>query len=247
MGGTAEKRWLPARAQELLPRLQAVTGSRPPLPSRLELQRVRYSPITAAFRPLAELSHQIGSRRGLSSDASPDGSCQGVLLDIAELWERYVLGVLRSAAADVEVRHGTFDDSASKALFTSASDGTLLGRLRPDAVLMRRHRVVGIVDAKYKRLWPSANAPHGPQRDDLYQLAAYVMRYGQDDKRVWGALVYPTDPDSVGAPPAEARGPWYLGGDRRVFFLTIPHEPVDAIQKIGTILEARADASTYAA
>ena len=66
MGAVAEDSWLPARARELLPALQVVTGSRPTVPARLDLQRVRYTPITASFRPVAELSRQIANRRGIS-------------------------------------------------------------------------------------------------------------------------------------------------------------------------------------
>lgn len=236
MGTRADSGWLPTRAKDFLPALQAVTGSRPVIPSRLDLQRVRYTPITAAFRPFAELSRQIANRRGLSSDAAPEGSCRGVLLDVAELWELYVLGVLRRVGSDVDVRHGTLDSKASQALLTSTVDATLLGKLRPDAVLMRGHFVVGIVDAKYKRLWPTASAPQGPQREDLYQLAAYLSRYGQSSKAVWGALIYPEDPDGSGIPPAERSSPWRLDGDRQVFFMTLPHDVGGAAQKLRSIL-----------
>ncbi len=240
VGAGAGDRWLPARAQELLPALQAVTGSRPTVPSRLDLQRVRYTPITSAFRPVAELSRQIANRRGLSSDAVPEGSCQGVLLDVAELWELYVLGALRRLASDIDVRHGTFDLKANQALLTSTVDGSLLGTLKPDAVLTRRHSVVGIVDAKYKRLWPSANAPHGPQREDLYQLAAYLTRYGQSGKAIWGALVYPEDQDRPDPSPAETRNPWRLDGGRDVFLMTVPHDMGGAAEKLRSVLPATA-------
>jgi 5-methylcytosine-specific restriction enzyme subunit McrC len=233
LGSGGENRWLPARAQELMRSLQAVTGSRPVVPSRLDLQRVRYTPITAAFRPFAELSRQIANWRGMSSDAAPEGLCEGVLLDVAELWELYVLGALRRSAPEVEVQHGTLDLKASQALFTSMVDGAVLGVLKPDAVLLHRHKVIGIVDAKYKRLWPTQSAVHGPQREDLYQLAAYLTRYGQSDQAVWGALVYPQD---EGTPPAEALSPWRLDGVRRVFLLTLPHDIGDAVRKLQGVL-----------
>ena len=236
MGTGTENRWLPARAQDLIPHLQAVTGSRPMVPSKLDLQRVRYTPITAAFRAVAELSRQIANRRGVSSDAAPEGTCQGVLLDVSELWELYVLGALRRAVSHLEVRHGTFDTQTSQALLSSAVDGAILGTLKPDAMLMHCHSVVGIVDAKYKRLWPTINAPQGPQREDLYQLTAYLSRFGQSDRSVWGALVYPEEQDRSGRPCAEIRNPWCLDRDRQVFLLTIPHNIDRAVQKLRTEL-----------
>lgn len=234
MGPGTEDRWLPSRAQDLLPHLQAVTGARPSVPSKLELQRVRFTPITASFRSVAELSRQIANRRGLSSDAAPEGTCQGVLLDVAELWELFVLGALSRAATGYDVRHGTLEAIASEHLLVSTVDGARLGLLKPDAVLLRRRDVVGIADAKYKRLTPTASSPSGAQREDLYQLAAYLARYGQTSSAVWGALIYPHEGADI--PPAEARSPWRLDGDRRVLLLTLPHELGAAVRKLQIIL-----------
>ncbi len=86
-----DEKWLPQRAKELLPHLMAVTGSRPRVPTKAELDRIRYTPITAGFAPVAELSRQIANRRGLSADIEANGETKGVLLDVAELWEMYVL------------------------------------------------------------------------------------------------------------------------------------------------------------
>jgi 5-methylcytosine-specific restriction enzyme subunit McrC len=234
MGPGTEDRWLPSRAQDLLPHLQAVTGARPAVPSKLELLRARYTPITASFRPVAELSRQIANRRGLSSDAAPEGRCQGVLLDVAELWELYVLGALRRSATGYDVRHGTLEAIANEHLLESTVDGQRLGLLKPDAVLLRWREIVGIVDAKYKRLTPTASSPSGAQREDLYQLAAYLARYGQKNAAVWGALLYPQE--SEASPPAEVRSPWRLDGDRRVFLLTLPHDVGDAARKLQAVL-----------
>lgn len=65
--------------------------------------RIRYTPITAGFAPIAELSRQIAGRRGLAADIDASGETKGVLLDVAELWEMYVLSILRKAAAPLTV------------------------------------------------------------------------------------------------------------------------------------------------
>ena len=59
-----DEQWMPARAQELIPHLKTVTGARPRVPTKAELDRIRYTPITASFAPIAELSRQIANRRG---------------------------------------------------------------------------------------------------------------------------------------------------------------------------------------
>ena len=56
--------------------------------------------------------------------------------------------------------------------------GQGLGALIPDAILLSGSTIKGVVDAKYKSLHPSASSPNGPQRDDLYQMAAYLGRFG---------------------------------------------------------------------
>jgi 5-methylcytosine-specific restriction enzyme subunit McrC len=233
MGSGQEDRWLPSHAQDLIPHLQAVTGARPRVPSRLELQRVRYTPITASFRSVAELSRQIANRRGLFSDSAPEGTCKGLLLDVAELWELYVLAALRRSAMGYDVRHGTLEATAGEYLLESMVDGTRLGLLKPDAILLSRRQVAGIVDAKYKRLMPTSTSPSGVQREDLYQLAAYLARYGTNGA-TWGALVYPQEGST--SPVAEAQSPWRIDEDHRVFLLTLPHELGDALRKLRAAL-----------
>jgi hypothetical protein len=60
--------------------------------------------------------------------------------------------------------------------------------------------VVGILDAKYKPLFPSPWNRRGPQREDLYQLASYLSRF---NTAKCGILAYPADPNRPGAPWAE--------------------------------------------
>jgi 5-methylcytosine-specific restriction enzyme subunit McrC len=237
----SDDQWLPARARELLPHLIAVTGLRPQVPSRAELDRVRYTPITAGFAPVAELSRQIANRRGLASDSAPDGECQGVLLDVAELWELYVLAVLRRAAGGLAVRHGTRELAATGTLLRSEVDGTTLGALRPDAVVMDRSRTVGVLDAKYKQLHPTALSPNGPQREDIYQLAAYLSHFGGEPVGAWGMLAYPFDPARPEPPFAETRSPWILAPWTRVTFVTLPHDLDPAAAKLrGAIFQTGA-------
>ncbi len=150
-----------------------------------------YTPITAGFAPIAELSRQIANRRGLAADIDASGETKGVLLDVAELWEMYVLSILRKSAAPLTVTHGTRDKSANKKLLYSDVSGQGLGTLIPDAILVSGTTIRGVVDAKYKSLHPSASSPNGPQRDDLYQMAAYLGRFqAPAGLLTWGLLAY---------------------------------------------------------
>jgi 5-methylcytosine-specific restriction enzyme subunit McrC len=231
-----DEKWLPQRAKELLLHLIAVTGSRPRVPTKAELDRIRYTPITAGFAPVAELSRQIANRRGLSADIEANGETKGVLLDVAELWEMYVLSVLRKAATALTVKHGTRERMTSRKLLRSDVSDKEIGTLIPDAILFQHGEVRGIVDAKYKSIHPSANAPHGPQREDLYQIAAYLGRYAPNaSTSALGVLAYPHAPSTPTVSFVESHSPWKLANGKKVLFVALPHEPVEATGKLREI------------
>ena len=235
--GVPDEQWMPARAKELVPQLMSVTGARPRVPTKAELDRIRYTPITAGFAPIAELSRQIANRRGLAADVEANGETTGVLLDVAELWEMYVLSVLRKAAAPLTVTHGTREKTATKKMLHSDITGQGLGTLIPDAILHAGGQIQGVVDAKYKSLHPSASAPSGPQREDLYQMAAYLGRFiPAGGGMSWGVLAYPLDPSRPSIPQAEQLGPWSLDGGRKVVFTSLPHVASDAVAKLRALM-----------
>jgi 5-methylcytosine-specific restriction enzyme subunit McrC len=169
----------------------------------------------------------------LLSEADAGGESEGVLFDVAELWELFVLATLRRASTGLEVLHGTSQAQIRESLLASDTVGYTLGELMPDGVVRLHRRVLGILDAKYKSLWPTRWNPHGPQRDDLYQLASYLSRYTTAG---WGVLAYPADPDKAGTPPVELENPWRLESRQRVWFLTLPHEIAAAAAKLGQLL-----------
>ncbi len=235
--GAPDERWMPERAKELVLHLMSVTGARPRVPTKADLDRIRYTPITAGFAPVAELSRQIANRRGLAADLDASGETKGVLLDVAELWEMYVLSVLRKAAAPMIVTHGTREKAASKKMLLSDVTGQGLGTLIPDAILHAGGKIKGVADAKYKPLHSSARAPNGPQREDLYQMAAYLGRFVPSDGGVsWGVLAYPLDPARPSIPQAEQFSPWSLDGGRKVVFTCLPHVASDAIAKMRALI-----------
>lgn len=235
--GVSDEKWLPTRAKELLPQLMAVTGARPRVPTKTELDRIRYTPITAGFAPIAELSRQIANRRGLAADIEASDDTKGVLLDVAELWEMYVLSVLRKAALPLTVTHGTRDKSATKKLLRSDISGQNLGALIPDAILLSGSDIKGVIDAKYKSLHPSAHSPNGPQRDDLYQMAAYLGRFQSfTGMMTWGLLAYPFDSSKPDTPLVEQNSPWSLEHRKKIVFATLPHVPADAVAKLRELI-----------
>jgi hypothetical protein len=63
-------------------------------------------------------------------------------------------------------------------------------------------------------------------------LVAYLSSRAVAKTQLAGALIYPIDPSVTGLPPAEIDGPWQLDHEKKLWFLTIPHEAEEAATKI---------------
>lgn len=230
-----EKPWRPELATELLAQLRAAVGANPQMPSAREMRQVRYAPITRAFEPVARLSLEIARRRGtLTSGAGDDTS--GVLIDVAELWELFLVHCARRAFGESRVEHGTGAGS-NAFLLTSESDETAcMGRLKPDLLITDpRGREWAVIDAKYKRLRNSRERPNGVDRADLYQLTAYLA--GHDVP--YGALAYPPADDKARAVDL---GPWRTASGQRVEFLRLPAGEANCVAEFrafGAVVESR--------
>ncbi|HEX3391583.1 MAG TPA: hypothetical protein VHS55_03380 [Solirubrobacteraceae bacterium] len=223
--------WRTPRVNEVLPRLQEAVGSRPRLPRRRDLQRIRYTPITRPFKAVADLSWRIAQLEGFSASSEP-GRAEGLLLDVAELWELFVLGCIRRAVPELSVEHGTVASDSAFLMHSHDDSEYGLGRLKPDVLVRDSERPVAIADAKYKRLrdFPPER-PRGVDRADLYQLASYLSRFAPTGEAI-GMLLYPHDPEQAAPATAEARGPWATEAGHEVRFERLPLEPDEAVRAL---------------
>ncbi|GGN66351.1 5-methylcytosine restriction system specificity protein McrC [Nocardia rhizosphaerihabitans] len=126
-------------------------------------------PDNAALRGAAELSWRIARHRGLLANAA-DHTDSGLLIDVAELWELFVLHCARRVFGSAHVTHGTRLTNSGALLRAIDNPARTLGRLYPDLVIGPLHHPWAIVDAKYKRLID----PVGVVREDLYQINAHL-------------------------------------------------------------------------
>lgn len=203
--------WRGPVVEEQLTRMRAAVGPRPSLPTRDDLRRVRYTPLTARWHRTAALSRRIAASDLLRTEAN-DETTSGVLIDVAELWELFLVRCAERAT-DRLVTHGTRTNIDQK-LLTSIGDGSRgMGSLYPD-ILIGASAEEGqcVIDAKYKRLTPARRVDRG----DLYQLAAYAGSF--DATRAM--LAYPQVGDDVA--DAERHGPWRGPGSSFFEFRRLP-------------------------
>lgn len=152
-----------------------------------DIRGVRYTRLTDAYRPMMAISAIILNHRNASDSKASDEKGFSYFIDLAELWELYLLRVLQ--------RHLP-KDYCVYSLNKTKGDYLLRGNMReirPDILIEREGTVVAIIDAKYKgyqRL--GSTSMQGVSREDLYQMATYLYHYGQPDCRVVGILSSPT-------------------------------------------------------
>ena len=222
-----EKPWRPELAGELLAQLRATVGTNPSMPTVREVRQVRYAPIIRAFEPVARLSLEIARRRGTLTSGSGDDT-SGVLIDVAELWELFLLHCARRALGDGRVHHGTATSSTAHLLTSEADSSIRMGRLKPDLLILDgQGRERAVLDAKYKRLRSSAERPTGVDRGDLYQLTAYLVGHGVP----YGALAYPPGQGDDEALAGD-RGPWHLSEGQQVEFLRLPAKEEQCVSEL---------------
>lgn len=222
-------RWRGQRIGEQLTTLRQAVGNNPRLPAKAQLNRARYTPITLKWRDAAELSHRIASNQLLNQNTR-DASTYGVLIDVAELWERFVLHCAGRATAE-NVIHGTKATVGQHLLRSEVTPGAGLGRLYPDILIgpSADHTACGaLIDAKYKPL----TDPRGVDREDLYQVHAYSLSF----KPAMSLLAYPAV--SERSARAETLSPWTSTAGTRLDFLRLPTNEQDCIAELSRWLQA---------
>lgn len=208
--------WRPDRCEETLSHLRQAVGSTPALPRDAELRRVRYSPITRPYQSLSAFSLEIAKKKGHLVSAEHD-DVSGVLIDVAELWELFLVHCARLAFGAARVEHGTSEGESTFLLRSTTKPGATMGRLKPDILIRDREgRLTAVIDAKYKRLRSWRGSPHGVDRGDLYQLTSYLMAH--PEAKI-GVLAYP-DYEGDQA-PAASDGPWATGFGHGVAFTRV--------------------------
>lgn len=142
--------------------------------SAAEIDKIKYTKLNFPYRPLMNICKSIISNKTLSSD-NGQTEAQAYFIDMAELWEIYLLTVLKRNLQGYEV-------SSPNTGFGEYLLNDNMRAIRPDILIKKDNKVVMIVDAKYKKYSKiGATSKDGISREDLYQMITYLYHYNLAD------------------------------------------------------------------
>ena len=162
-----------------------------------EIDDIRYTRLSAPYKPVMELSRTIlANHKAESSNDKSVNSDVSYFIDIADLWEMYLLKLLQN---NLPSEYYVYSPN------TGFGDSLLEGgmrEIRPDIIIEKNGRVLMIIDAKYKDYTQfGKSALFGVNREDLYQMTTYLHHYGKEDQSIIGLFTspFPCSEDDVHA------------------------------------------------
>jgi len=158
-----------------------------------EIQKIRYSKLNIYYKKVMELSSLIVKSQSKSSDCtSSSNDSFSYFLNIAELWENYLLKLLQRNFPEYNIYSP--NEEGGEYLIEDS-----FRQIRPDIVIKKDGKVIAILDAKYKnynkigKYGNSAKNPNFVSRDDLYQMSTYLYHYSNQEDCIAGLFISPVE------------------------------------------------------
>lgn len=138
-----------------------------------------------------------------------------ILFKMNELFEEYIAYLAKKVSSDVTIKDRRYR------LLVNEKTGYKNFLLEPDLLINKNSDKQLIIDTKWKRYDPSIGS-HGVQRNDLYQMYAYLTRY---DRVQTVILLYPYDYNK-NFKSGECLNTWHLDGNsnKKIKCYTINYE-----------------------
>ena len=151
------------------------------------------NPIFAPYKKVLEYAKLIIDANNLEEKKDGNKETFGFLVNVAELFEIYLVKLLRLKIPDWEVIHEEQLDVYQNNFFRR--------NMYPDIVMKKGNKVM-VFDAKYKRMKFGERNNYGAgdlDRNDFFQINTYMTYYDkQDDLEVIaGGLLYPMEGDFI--------------------------------------------------
>lgn len=150
-----------------------------------EIDSIKYNRLNADYSDVMQLSKLIIQNYGAESISSNLHTEFSYFIDIAELWEAYLLKLLQRNLHNYHV----FSPNTSLGDYLLENN---MREIRPDIIIEREGRVLMVIDAKYKSYRRfGKKAVEGVQREDLYQMSSYLYHYGKEPESIVGVFSAP--------------------------------------------------------
>lgn len=151
-----------------------------------DIAKIRYTRLSIGYRPLMQASLAVLRRFGGGSSPNAQDLAPSYFIDMAELWENYLLAVLRRYLPE-GYRIFSPNDAGGDWLLAGGKR-----EIRPDLLIEKSGQVVAVLDAKFKSYTKiGSHEKGGVGRDDLYQMGTYLYHYGRHERPILGLFVTP--------------------------------------------------------
>jgi len=148
------------------------------------------NPIFSPYKKVLEYAKFIINANNLEEKKDADKETFGFLVNVAELFEIYLVKLLQYKMTDWEVKHDRENE-------LTVYDKQFYNRhMYPDIVMQKDNKVM-VFDAKYKRMKfrGTAEGIWDLDRNDFFQINTYMTYYDQQESLevIAGGLLYPIE------------------------------------------------------
>lgn len=145
-----------------------------------EYQKIQYKSIYQSYKDVVDFSWQILKHKNLNQDSEYENNGFSLFVDMAEIWELYLLSLLKSNFSEWHI------ESPKIKIYSTKSYSRLI---IPDIVMSKGNNIV-IFDAKWKNM---RYLYKDYDRTDFFQIHTYISYFQNIDKKnvVIAGLVYP--------------------------------------------------------
>jgi len=153
-------------------------------PDHFPNEKIHWNRTNAGYKRVHNLGEFITRGKG---SAFREGKREAILFDSAEVWELFLLRLLKDIAAnnDIRVVSPRIDNLEIDYLFESDKYG-LIGGLIPDYLFYRENRIVLVLDAKYRIF------TRDTLKEIVPQIALYICHYlPKDVEQIDAVLLFP--------------------------------------------------------
>lgn len=159
------------------------------------IRNVRYTRMTSPYLPVMNLSQSILKNNKVASSTEGQKMGCSYFIDIADLWEMYLLKVLQR---NLPKEYRVYSPNYGHGDFLIEDN---MREIRPDIIIEKEGRTLMIIDAKYKEYHSLGRIDiRGTvNREDLYQMSTYLYHFGKENNPIIGLFTSPTN-DSDEAP-----------------------------------------------